>query len=84
MAGFLREALRDYEGISPAAGDTYLLACLNRVVILRGGSVEEQALAGRILDEVEVRMMRSSPAPQIRTSWFLLKGISSTEVLRSK
>jgi hypothetical protein len=84
MAGFLREALQDYEGITPAAGDTYLLACLGKVVILRGGSPEEQGMAGKILDEVEGRMMRSSPAPQIRSSWFLLKGIASTEVLRSK
>jgi len=84
LTGFLAVASSYYESIPVEAGETYLLACLNRAVILRGGTVRDQALAGKILDEVENRMEMVSPAPQIRTAWNLIKGINSTEVLGSK
>jgi hypothetical protein len=85
LTGFLDEALGYYAEIPVQAGDTYLLACLSRAVILRGGGqTQDQAMAGKLLDEVERRMVKYPPGPQMWTAWRLVKGLSSTEVLRPR
>jgi hypothetical protein len=78
-------ALEYYRLIPPQAGETYLLALLNQSIILRMGTPEEHKQAIKFLDEVERRLVTGGQSsPQIRAAWFLVRGITSTEVLRSQ
>ena len=83
--GQLGVALQLYSDIPVQAGETYLLALLNKSLILRGGSQQDQSKAIKCLDEVERRLFASQhPYPQLRDALYLLRGITSNEVLRSK
>lgn len=84
-AGYLEMALEFYSQIPPIAGDTYILSVLNKCIILRMGTPQERAQAMKYLDEIERRIFAGYYSnPQLRTAWNLVKGITSTEVLRSK
>jgi hypothetical protein len=85
-AGRLDAAKECYSFIPPTAGDTYILALLNKSIILRLGTQQDYSLAMKSLDEVERRLAISgeSCSPQLRNAWCLVKGITSTEVIRSK
>ena len=81
--GRLVEALKAYSLILSNAGDTYILSLLNKSIILRLGTSQDHATAMKYLDEIEKRVFVGG-SPQLRTAWNLVKGISSTEILRSK
>lgn len=84
-AGFFDIALDYYSKIPPAAGDTYIVALLNKCIILRLGTPQDHTKAMKWLDEIERRIyIASNPSPQLRTAWDLVKGITCTEVLRSQ
>jgi hypothetical protein len=81
----LDAAVEYYRLIPPQAGETYFLALLNQSIILRLGTPEEHKQAIKFLDEVERRLVTGGQSsPQIRAAWFLVRGITSTEVLRSQ
>lgn len=83
--GHLDVALQYYSGIPVQAGEIYLLALLNKSLILRGGSQQDQTTAMKLIDEVERRLVASQHQyPQIRNAWCLVRGITSHEVLLSK
>src|SRR5579859_4179747 len=83
--GHLDVALQYYSNIPVQAGETYLLALLNKSLILRGGSQQDQAAAIKLVDEVERRLVATQHQyPQIRNAWCLVRGITSNEVLLSK
>ena len=83
--GHLDAAIHYYSLIPPQAGDTYILALLNKSIILRVGTEKEKTIAAKLLDEIERRIvLGSTSAPQLKAAWCLVRGISSTEVLRSK
>ena len=81
----LDAALEYYALIPPQAGETYLLALLNQCIILRLGTPEDHKKAIMFRDEVERRLITGTQiSPQIRVAWFLVRGITTTEVLPSQ
>lgn len=81
----LDAALEYYAMIPPQAGETYLLALLNQSIILRLGTPQDHDKAIRFLEEVELRLITGKQSsPQIRAAWYLIRGITTTEVLRSQ
>ena len=87
--GHLDVALQYYSAIPVQAGETYLLALLNKSMILRGGSQQDHSMAIKYLEEVERRIYAPNASqqqqyPQIRDALHLVRGITSNEVLRSK
>jgi Cohesin loading factor len=84
-SGFFDIALDYYSKIPPTAGDTYIVSLLNKCIILRLGTEQDHTKAMKWLDEIERRIyIASNLSPQLRTAWNLVKGITCTEVLRSK
>lgn len=84
--GHLGAAMEYYSFIPSTAGDTYILALLNKSIILRLGTHQDYSMAIKLLDEVERRLAIGGQTsfPQLRNAWCLVKGITSTEVIRSK
>ena len=84
--GHLGAAMEYYSLIPSSVGDIYILALLNKSIILRLGTQQDYSTAMKLLDEVERRLVIGGQAssPQLRNAWCLVKGISSSEVLRSK
>jgi Cohesin loading factor len=81
----LDAALEYYGRIPPQAGETYLLALLNQSIILRLGTPQDQKKAIMFRDEVERRLVTGNQtSPQIRVAWFLVRGITTAEVLPSQ
>jgi len=85
-AGHFDAAMQFYLQIPPEAGETYLLSLLNRAVILRGShEPQEVAQATKLLDEMERRIAaRGGTSPQLLSAFLLLRGITASEVLKSK
>lgn len=84
-SGLFDIALDYYSKIPPTAGDTYIVSLLNKCIILRLGTPQDHAMAMKWLDEIERRLyIAPNHSPQLRTAWNLVKGITCTEVLRSK
>jgi Cohesin loading factor len=85
FTGHLDGAMEYYSRIPPQAGDTYLLALLNKSIILILGPPQHQTIAMKLLDEVERRLIIGGQmSSHLTTAWSFLRGITSTELLRSK
>jgi hypothetical protein len=78
-------AIKMYSQIPPQAGDIHLLALLNKCAILRAGTSQEVHISLKLLEDLERRILSNqSSSPQLKAAYSFVRGVTHTEILRSK